>query len=70
MDAKEIIVKSFGEEVFVEKEPIMSEEDFSYYVKEKTGAFINNRMQSEKNQYPRHHSKFDIQETPAPLESN
>lgn len=64
--AKDIIVKSFGAEVFVEKEPVMGAEDFSYYLKEKTGAFINVGMQSEKSQYPHHHPKFDIDEAAFP----
>jgi len=64
--AKNIIEKSFGEDVFVEKEPVMGAEDFSYYLKEKTGAFINVGMQSEKSQYPHHHPKFDIDEAAIP----
>ncbi|EKN65941.1 hypothetical protein BABA_18132 [Neobacillus bataviensis LMG 21833] len=64
--AKEIIEKSFGEGVFAEKEPVMGAEDFSYYVKEKTGAFINVGMRSEKSQYPHHHPKFDIDEAAIP----
>ncbi|WP_066072079.1 M20 metallopeptidase family protein [Neobacillus soli] len=64
--AKDIIVKTFGEDVFVVKEPVMGAEDFSYYLKEKTGAFINVGMQSEKSQYPHHHPKFDIDEAAIP----
>ncbi|MFK9091931.1 M20 family metallopeptidase [Bacillus salipaludis] len=64
--AKDIIVKSFGEKVFVEKDPVMGAEDFSYYLKEKTGAFINVGMQSDKSQYPHHHPKFDIDEAAIP----
>jgi len=64
--AKNIIKKSFGEDVFVEKEPVMGAEDYSYYLKEKTGAFINVGMKSEISQYPHHHPKFDIDEAAIP----
>lgn len=64
--AKEVIQKTFGEEVFVQMEPSMGAEDYSYYLKEKTGAFINVGMQSEKSQYPHHHPKFDINEDAIP----
>ncbi|GIN84635.1 N-acyl-L-amino acid amidohydrolase [Heyndrickxia sporothermodurans] len=64
--AKEVIQKTFGEEVFVQMEPSMGAEDYSYYLKEKTGAFINVGMQSEKSQYPHHHPKFDIDEDAIP----
>ncbi|WP_462413096.1 M20 metallopeptidase family protein [Neobacillus sp. Marseille-QA0830] len=64
--AKDVIVKTFGEEVFVTLDPVLGAEDFSYYLKEKTGAFINVGMQSEKSQYPHHHPKFDIDETAIP----
>ncbi|MGE6258350.1 M20 metallopeptidase family protein [Heyndrickxia sporothermodurans] len=64
--AKEVIQKTFGQEVFVQMEPSMGAEDYSYYLKEKTGAFINVGMQSEKSQYPHHHPKFDIDEDAIP----
>ncbi|NRD77782.1 amidohydrolase [Bacillus sp. BRMEA1] len=60
--AKDLIEKTFGVDVFAEVEPTMGAEDFSYYLKEKFGAFINVGMQSEKSQYPHHHPKFDIDE--------
>jgi len=64
--AKGIIEDSFGDDVFVEKEPVMGAEDFSYYLMEKVGAFINVGMQSEKSQYPHHHPKFDMDEAAIP----
>ncbi len=64
--ARGIIEKSFGADVFIEREPVMGAEDFSYYLKEKVGAFINVGMQSEKSQYPHHHPKFDIDEAAIP----
>ncbi len=64
--AKEIIETTFGEGVFIEVEPVMGAEDFSYYLKEKTGAFINVGMKSDKSQYPHHHPKFDIDEAAIP----
>jgi amidohydrolase len=64
--AKELIEKTFGTDVFTSVEPTMGAEDFSYYLKEKVGAFINVGMQSEKSQYPHHHPKFDIDEAAIP----
>ena len=46
--AKEIIQKTFGDEAFLAFEPVLGAEDFSYYLKEKVGAFINVGMQGEK----------------------
>ena len=64
--AKEIIQKTFGDDVFVPFEPVLGAEDYAYYLKEKVGAFINVGMQSEKSQYPHHHPKFDIDEDAIP----
>ncbi len=64
--AKDVIERTFGADTFLPIEPVMGAEDFSYYLKEKTGAFINVGMQSEKSQYPHHHPKFDIDEKAIP----
>jgi amidohydrolase len=64
--AKEIIQNTFGNAAFMSIEPVLGAEDFSYYLKEKTGAFINVGMQSEKSQFPHHHPKFDIDEDAFP----
>jgi amidohydrolase len=64
--AKEIIQKTFGDDVFLPFDPVLVAEDYSFYLKEKTGAFINVGMQSEKSQYPHHHPKFDIDEEAIP----
>ncbi|XJZ27232.1 M20 family metallopeptidase [Bacillota bacterium Lsc_1132] len=64
--AREIIENTFGPDVFLPIDPVMGAEDFSYYLKEKTGAFIKVGMQSEKSQYPHHHPKFDIDEEAIP----
>lgn len=64
--AKQVIEATFGEDVFTSIEPALGAEDFSYYLKEKVGAFINVGMQSEKSQYPHHHPKFDIDEAAIP----
>lgn len=64
--AKEIIDKTFGEDVFLAYDPVLGAEDYAYYLKEKVGAFINVGMQSEKSQYPHHHPKFDIDEEAIP----
>ncbi|MGX2961941.1 M20 metallopeptidase family protein [Peribacillus sp. JNUCC 23] len=64
--AKEIIQKTFGDDVFLPFEPVLGAEDYSYYLKEKVGVFINVGMQSEKSQYPHHHPKFDIDEEAIP----
>lgn len=65
--AKEIIESTFGTDAFLPIDPVMGAEDFSYYLAEKTGAFINVGMQSEKSQYPHHHPKFDIDEDAIPF---
>ncbi|MBB4824337.1 amidohydrolase [Sporosarcina luteola] len=64
--AKDIIQRTFGEDVFTDFEPVLGAEDFSYYLKNKVGVFINVGMQSEKSQYPHHHPKFDIDEAAIP----
>lgn len=64
--AKQIIQSTFGEDVFTDIEPVMGAEDYSFYLKEITGAFINVGMQSEKSNYPHHHPKFDIDEVAIP----
>jgi len=64
--AKEIIIDTFGEAVFTPIDPVFGAEDFSYYLKEKTGAFINVGMQGPISQYPHHHPKFDLDEAAMP----
>ena len=64
--AKGIIQSTFGEDVFMDVAPVLGAEDFSFYLKEITGAFINVGMQGERSQYPHHHPKFDIDETAIP----
>lgn len=64
--AKEIIQQTFGEDVFLPIEPVLGAEDYSFYLKEKLGAFVNVGMQSEKSKYPHHHPKFDIDEEAIP----
>lgn len=64
--AKEIIQKTFGDDVFLALDPVLGAEDYSYYLKEKVGAFINVGMQGEKSQYPHHHPKFDLDEEAIP----
>ncbi|MED4205816.1 amidohydrolase [Neobacillus mesonae] len=64
--AKGIIEQTFGDGVFADLEPVLGAEDYSFYLKEKLGCFINVGMQSDKSQYPHHHPKFDIDETAIP----
>jgi len=64
--AKDVIEKTFGADTFVTLEPTLGAEDFSYYLKDKVGAFINVGMQSPKSQFPHHHPKFDIDEAAFP----
>jgi len=64
--AEGIIKDTFGDDVFELIEPVFGAEDFSYYLKEKTGAFINVGMQGPKSQYPHHHPKFDLDEDAMP----
>jgi amidohydrolase len=65
--AKEVIQKTFGVDVFAPLESTLGAEDYSLYLKEKVGAFINVGMQSEKSMYPHHHPKFDIDEEAFPI---
>lgn len=64
--ARGVIENTFGADAFLPIDPVLGAEDFSYYLKEKVGAFINVGMQSEKSQYPHHHPKFDIDEDAIP----
>ncbi|WP_251551527.1 M20 metallopeptidase family protein [Neobacillus muris] len=64
--AKTVIINTFGEDAFIELDPVLGAEDFSFYLKEKTGAFINVGMKSDISQYPHHHPKFDIDENAIP----
>lgn len=64
--AENIIKETFGEEVFTELEPVFGAEDFSYYLKEKTGAFVNVGMQGSISKFPHHHPKFDLDEAAMP----
>lgn len=64
--AENVISQTFGEDVFTVMDPSMGAEDYSYYLKEKIGAFINIGMKSDKSQYPHHHPKFDIDEEAIP----
>lgn len=64
--AKKIIANTFGADTFLPLQPVLGAEDFSYYLKEKVGAFINVGMKSEKSKYPHHHPKFDIDESALP----
>lgn len=42
--------------------PVMAGEDFSYYLKEKPGAFFFTGAQKKGNFFPHHHPKFDFDE--------
>ncbi|MBY0123368.1 M20 family metallopeptidase [Bacillus sp. S/N-304-OC-R1] len=64
--AKGIIEKTFGEDAFLAIEPVLGAEDYSFYLKEKLGCFVNIGMKSEKSAYPHHHPKFDIDEAAIP----
>lgn len=65
--ARKVIETTFGEDTFMQVAPVLGAEDFSYYLKEKLGAFINVGMHSEKSMYPHHHPKFDIDEAAIPV---
>lgn len=64
--ARSVIENTFGADAFLPIDPVLGAEDFSYYLKDKVGAFINVGMQSDKSQYPHHHPKFDIDEDAIP----
>ncbi|WP_345243048.1 M20 family metallopeptidase [Pontibacillus salipaludis] len=48
-------------------EPVMTGEDFSYYILERPGAFFFTGAQKEGHVYPHHHPKFDIDERALPI---
>lgn len=54
----------YGEDNVAEIPPMMGMEDFAYYVKEKPGSFVwvGGAMPDEKDVYPHHHPKFDVDE--------
>ncbi|MFC0523509.1 amidohydrolase [Pontibacillus salicampi] len=47
--------------------PVMTGEDFSYYMLERPGAFYFTGAQKEGHVYPHHHPKFDFDERALPL---
>lgn len=55
---------SFGPESFVDIEPIMPVEDFSYYLQKIPGAFffVGAKRDDESTIFPHHHEKFDFHE--------
>ncbi|WP_026695852.1 M20 metallopeptidase family protein [Peribacillus kribbensis] len=61
-----VVKNAFGKEVFELVEPVMVSEDFSYYLREKPGAFVFVGMNGEKSTFPHHHPKFDIDEDVVP----
>lgn len=62
--ASEAAVKIFGSKVF-EGKPVMSGEDFAYYLQDKPGAFIFLGISNEKkgSHFPHHSPKFDVDES-------
>lgn len=61
--ASEAAEEIFGDEVFEDK-PVMSGEDFSYYLQEKPGAFIFLGISDKKKgtHHPHHNPNFDVDE--------
>ena len=61
---KKTAVSLFGEEDVVEvKNPAMPAEDFSFYLKEKEGAFVwLGTAQEGRTPWPLHNSRFDVDE--------
>jgi amidohydrolase len=55
--------KIFGNNVFEDK-PVMSGEDFAYYLQDKPGAFIFLGISNKEkgSNYPHHNPKFDVDE--------
>jgi len=62
--AKEAAQEIFGDNVF-EGKPVMSGEDFAYYLQEKPGAFIFLGISNKKNgsDKPHHNPNFDVDES-------
>lgn len=62
--AIEAAQKIFGENVFADK-PVMSGEDFSYYLQDCPGAFIflGIRNKEENTDHPHHNPNFDVDES-------
>src|SRR5699024_8419803 len=57
------ITKSIPGMSFVEPQPYMAGEDFSYYLEEKPGAFFfTGAKLTKETSYPHHHPLFDINE--------
>ena len=65
MDTVRIAVAAiYGGKSFVEIDPIMPVEDFSYYLQKVPGAyfFVGAKLNDQENIYPHHHEKFDFHE--------
>ncbi|KGX84731.1 amidohydrolase [Pontibacillus litoralis] len=48
-------------------DPVMTGEDFAYYMLERPGAFYLTGAQKEEHNYPHHHPKFDFNERALPI---
>ena len=61
---RQLIVKQFGPDAYVERPITLGAEDFSYYLLKKPGAFffVGSHNESIETQYPHHHPKFDLDE--------
>lgn len=66
-----LVIESAAETPGVEEaryvSPVMTGEDFSYYLLERPGAFYFTGAQKEGHAYPHHHPKFDLDERALPI---
>ncbi|RNF39840.1 M20 metallopeptidase family protein [Planococcus salinus] len=62
---RQAVKASFGEEAFVDMDPVMPVEDFSYYLQQVPGSFffVGAKQENVENTYPHHHEKFDFDES-------
>lgn len=67
--AERVISRIMGPTSLVHPEPLMAGEDFSYYLEERSGTFLNLGCRSTKEGaiYPHHHPKFTLDEMSLPV---
>ncbi|GAJ98246.1 M20 family metallopeptidase [Geomicrobium sp. JCM 19055] len=59
-----LIQETFGEDAWIQGEPVLGGEDFAYYLEEKPGCFfhVGSQTEEEWTTFPHHHPRFDFDE--------
>lgn len=61
---RDAAIRTLGEDAVHEHKPMMSAEDFSYFLQQRPGAFFmtGTRNEEKNTHWPHHHPKFDVDE--------